>query len=126
MLPRASLCYMLFPLTFSLVNCSLQVLQSCNSVLICTEVVISLFLECQSLLPGPSPEFLLYSLSILLMHIGSSTQPCPITCHGNRSAPDSQLPLLVWWCRALSHCYNSIPARNVPTQQRRQKIILQT
>lgn len=55
---RASLYFIMFCLSFIF---SLQVLQNCNSVMICIQVVISLFLECQSSLPAPSSGLSLYS-----------------------------------------------------------------
>lgn len=56
----ASLYYNFPPLFFTLIICSLQGFQSCNCVLIHTQMVISLFLECQSELPAPLAG-LLYS-----------------------------------------------------------------
>lgn len=73
---RVSLYYIMFCQSFIF---SLQVLQSCNSVMICIQVATSLFLECQSTLPAPSSELLLYSFlsAAWIVHIGTSTNACP-------------------------------------------------
>lgn len=100
---RASLYiyYIMFCLSFIF---SLEILQSCRSVLICIQVVISLFLECQSSLPAPSSGFLLYSFlhAPWIVHIGTFTNPCPqspvlvkeVLCRFWAQS----LQLLVAWC----------------------------